>query len=106
MSATATGLPGERRSARVRVSGSVGGSDQRGAARVSACGPRNAFRLPRNAHEHALAHALASRYPRPGLPGGPEFPDKQLVLRLELVLVLDIPALVESGILKLPQHPK
>ena len=30
---------------------------------------RNAIRLPRDAHEHALAHAHASRYPRPGLLG-------------------------------------
>jgi len=38
--------------------------------------------------------------------GGPEFSDKPyLVLRLELVLVLDVPALLELGIFKVPQHP-
>jgi len=35
--------------------------------------------------------------------GGPEFSDKPyLVLRLELVLVLDVPALFELGIFKVP----
>lgn len=45
--------------------------------RVATCvgGPRHAFRQPRNAHEHALAHAHTSREPRTGLLGDPEFPE-------------------------------
>jgi hypothetical protein len=54
------------------------GSAQRGATTSRSSAWRKRLRPrsapPRNAHEHALAHARASHYPRPGLSCGPEFP--------------------------------
>jgi hypothetical protein len=93
MSSQATGLPGQRRSASVPVSGSVSESDHRGAAcvggfreRVRPAAPEppspHAFRLPRAPHELAHALALATRDPLAGLAGGPEFPGQPQLPRL------------------------
>ena len=46
--------------------------------------------LPRNAHELALAHALATREPR----GGPQFPD---TLHLILLAATEQAALLRRG---------